>query len=234
MAVVTVSRQLGSAGDLIAAAAAKQLGYELIDKDLITDVAKEANVPEEEVERFDEQATSPIKQFLHGLITPSKAVPVPPAMLWGLEYPYEVSASLLAEKNAVSEASHFLDHESYLNFLKAAVDRLAERDRVIIVGRGSQILLNGRPNVLHLRTVAPQEQRVETVCQRYEVGKSQAQDMIRASDRRRATYIRRNYDVEWSDATLYHVVINTGTVPDGVAASLIVHSVNALEDNEGA
>ncbi len=229
MAVVTVSRQLGSAGDLIAAAAARELRYDLVDKDLITEVAREANVSEEEVERFDEQATSPIKQFLHSLITPSKTVPVPPAMLWGLEYPYEVSASLLAEDGADSEDRHFLDHQSYLQFLRATVNRLHGRGSVVIVGRGGQAILKEEDDVVHIRTVAPIDHRVKTVCSRYDVAEGEAKEMIRSSDRRRSAYVKSNYGLDWSDGSNYHLVINTGSVPDDVAAILVGGAVRALE-----
>ena len=231
MAVVTVSRQLGSAGDLVAAAAAKELGYDHVDKDLITEVAREANVSEEEVERFDEQATSPVKQFLHSLITPSKSVPVPPAMLWGLEYPYEVSASLLAEAGADSEDRHFLDHDSYLQFLGAAVERLYSRGNIVIVGRGGQALLRDKPEVVHIRTVASMDHRIQTVRKRYDVNEGEAKEMIRSSDRRRSAYVKTNYDLDWSDASNYHVIINTGSVPDDVAATLVKDAVRALEEN---
>lgn len=229
MAVVTVSRQLGSAGDLIAAAAARELGYDHVDKDLITEVAKEANVSEEEVERFDEQATSPVKQFLHSLITPSKSVPVPPAMLWGLEYPYEVSASLLAEDGADSEDRHFLDHDSYQQFLRAAVERLHGRAQIVIVGRGGQAILKDREDVVHVRTVAPMDHRIRTVRDRYGVDEGEAKDMIRSSDKRKSAYVKTNYNLDWSDPANYHVILNTGTVPGTVAASLVKSAVNALE-----
>ena len=229
MAVVTVSRQLGSAGDLVAAAAAKELGYDHVDKDLITEVAREANVSEEEVERFDEQVTSPVKQFLHSLITPSKSVPVPPAMLWGLEYPYEVSASLLAEAGADSEDRHFLDHDSYLQFLGAAVERLYSRGNIVIVGRGGQALLRDKPEVVHIRTVASMDRRIQTVRKRSDVNEGEAKEMIRSSDRRRSAYVKTNYDLDWSDASNYHVIINTGSVPDEVAATLVKDAVRALE-----
>lgn len=230
MAVVTVSRQLGSAGDLIAAAAARKLGYDHVDKDLITEVAREANVSEEEVERFDEQATSPVKQFLHSLITPSKSVPVPPAMLWGLEYPYEVSASLLAEAGADSEDRHFLDHDSYLQSLGAAVERLYSRGNIVIVGRGGQALLKDKPDVVHIRTVASMDRRIQTVRKRHDVNEGEAKEMIRSSDRRRSAYVKTNYDLDWSDASNYHVIINTGSVPDDVAATLVRDAVRALEE----
>ncbi len=138
MAVVTISRQLGSIGDLVARRTAERLSYDWVDKDLITEVAREANVPESEVEKYDELSESSVKRFIRSLITPSRSVPVPPAMLWGLEFPYEVSAALLSDDAALTEEKHLLDQQDYLKFLQSAVDRLYKRGNVIIVGRGDR------------------------------------------------------------------------------------------------
>jgi len=227
MPVVTVSRQLGSAGDLVAARAAEILGYDLVDKNLITEVAREANVPESEVEKYDEQAESPVKRFLRSLITPSRSVPVPPAMLWGLEFPYEVSTALLAEDAALDEERHLLDQREYLKFLQAAVQRLSKRDNVIIVGRGGQAILGGDPNTLHIRTVAPLNARIRMVVKRRGLSRAEARDTIQKSDKRRAAYLKDNYGIDWNDAVLYHLILNTGRTSQDASARLIVEMAQA-------
>ncbi len=74
MAVITVSRQLGSIGDLVARRASEILSCDFVDKNLITEVAREANVPESEVEKFDEQTHSAVKRFIHSLRTRKEAI----------------------------------------------------------------------------------------------------------------------------------------------------------------
>ncbi len=233
MSVVTISRQLGSIGDLVARRAAELLEYEWVDKDLITEVAKEANVPESEVEKFDERSQSAVKRFVHGLITPSQSVPVPPAMLWGLEFPYEVSAALLADDAALNEERHLLDQRDYLKFLQAAVNRLYKRDRTIIVGRGGQAILGELPNTIHVRTVAPLETRVKVVMERrrIETGK-EAKEVVLGSDKRRSAYIKDNYGIDWDDTTNYHLTINTGKTSEEMAARLIEQAARHVDTEE--
>ncbi|MDE2997572.1 MAG: cytidylate kinase-like family protein [Gemmatimonadota bacterium] len=229
MAVVTVSRQLGSIGDFVACRASEVLSYDFVDKDLITEVAREANVPESEVEKFDEQAQSAVKRFIHSLIVPSRSAPTPPAMLWGLEFPYEVSAALLAGDATVNEEEHLLDQRDYLRFLQATVHRLRKRDRVIIVGRGGQAILRDDPNTLHVRTVAPLERRIQVVMERLKPSnRKEAGELIQKSDRRRAAYLKDNYRISWDDPALYHVVVNTGRTSLESAARIIQRAVNAL------
>ena len=49
------------------------MGYDLVEKALITEIAREANVSESEVERFDERIESPVKGFLRSLVTPFRS-----------------------------------------------------------------------------------------------------------------------------------------------------------------
>ncbi len=55
MAVITVSRQIGSGGLAIAARVAEALGYRLYDRQLLIDAAEYIGVRPETVERVDEQ-----------------------------------------------------------------------------------------------------------------------------------------------------------------------------------
>ena len=234
MAIVTLSRQMGSGGDIVAARAAELLSYDLVDKTLITEVAREANVPESEVARFDERMESAVKRFLRGLVTPSRSVPVPPAMLWGLEFPYEVSAALIASGNVASEEAHFLDQKSYLQFLQTTVHRLWERDRVVLCGRGGMMILKDRPRTLSVRTVAPSEFRIRHVMERIEISREKAVERIQKGTRRRAAYIRANYGVDWEDATLYHLILNTEWLGLEGAARVIADAARQVDQQEKA
>jgi cytidylate kinase len=217
----------------VARRAAELLDYEWGDKDLITEVAKEANVPESEVEKFDERSQSAVRRFIHGLITPSQSVPVPPAMLWGLEFPYEVSAALLADDAALSEERHLLDQRDYLKFLQAAVNRLYKRDRMIIVGRGGQAILGNKVDTIHIRTVAPMDTRIEVVMERRGIGTvKEAKDIILGSDKRRSAYIKDNYGIDWNDITNYHLTINTGKTSEEMAARLIQQAARHIDAGE--
>ena len=55
MAVITVSRQIGSGGSAIAARVAENLGYRLYDRQLLVDAAEYVGVRAEALERVDEQ-----------------------------------------------------------------------------------------------------------------------------------------------------------------------------------
>jgi cytidylate kinase len=64
MSAVTISRQLGSFGDQIAEQVAGQLGYQLVERDLINQAARRAGAPEMALEVIDELGLLGVKPSL--------------------------------------------------------------------------------------------------------------------------------------------------------------------------
>lgn len=56
-----------------------------------------------------------------------------------------------------------------------------------------------------------------------------AQDLIEKRDIASADYLKRFYNVDWSDAGIYHLVINTGKLSIENAAGLIVDLIRQFE-----
>lgn len=93
------------------------------------------------------------------------------------------------------------------------------------------MILQGKPDVLHVRVEAPLEMRVQRVkdelkesLHAYDASidlRRKAQDMVVERDSASADYIKRFYNAAWNDATLYHVVINMGRVNILQAAEIV-------------
>ena len=105
---------------------------------------------------------------------------------------------------------------------------LAQEGNVLIMGRGGQVVLRKHPSALHVQIVAPLAHRVQVVMASQGLSKREAQSRVRASDRARSDYLRRYYDVDWLDPTLYHLIINTGRIPISTAVELIIAAQQAL------
>lgn len=111
--------------------------------------------------------------------------------------------------------------ESYVAMLGDVVRAIADEGHVVIVGRGAQVILAGRPDAFHVRVTAPFPVRVTRVQQRTGQPRPQAAERVRASDQARAEYLRRFYHVDWRDPLLYDIVINTERVSKRTAVRLI-------------
>lgn len=232
MAVITMSRELGTRGIDIAARAAELLGYEVVDKRLITEVAQAANVPEHEVEQFDEQEESGIKAFLLGLLFAEGmkgTTETYPSYTWAMDFPYQVPLYLPPQEAETTEEVYFLDRAQYLQFTQATIRRLYQHGNVIIVGRGGMMVLRDLPGVLHVRVFASEEFRAEVVMAAEDIDYQAALKKIRLSDRRRAAYLRRHYHVQWDDPSLYHLLINAERVTVETAAHTIAAAAKSLE-----
>ncbi len=188
MRAITVSREYGSGGGEIAARLAGRLGWTLVDHEVVEQVARALGVTEEEAEAYDEHSDNLISRVLSSLTLIQPAVPV-------------------AVPVQISTASPLYD-QARRKVVQAAVDA----GHVVIVGRGGQVLLADRRDVLHVRVVAPLEERIAYVMQREGLDHATAQARISAKDRDRAHFLQTAHHRDPADACLYDIVVNTGII----------------------
>ena len=116
----------------------------------------------------------------------------------------------------------------YHEKVTAVIEELAAEKNVLLVGRGGQMALAGRPGVLHVRVIAPHARRVATVQARCGISVAAAAARIAASDRARAGYLHRDYGVKWDDPALYDLVLNMAQMDVAVAADVVCLAATAL------
>lgn len=221
MAIVTISREMGSGGKEAAVKVAEQLGCGCIDKELIVEVAREAGVPEEEVERYDERVVHPVKEWLRELLVePWDAIVNPPQT---------VSLAEAGGLNVlVPGEEHVLDSEEYHDFLQMVITRLWRRGRGVILGRGAQCVLADHRYTLHVRLTAPFDIRCGRVMYRYGMSQDEASTLIRDEDKKRAQYLHKHYRADWADPTLYHMTFNTGMMSIDDTVGIIADSARRI------
>lgn len=198
MCTITISREHGSGGGEIARRIARRLEWNLIDHEAVLRIAKELGVSEEEAEAHDERKAGFLEQLLTTMqgIEPSLYTNVPPDVL----------------TNA----------QDYREALEHVITRAAEEKHVVIVGRGSQVLLRDRRDVLHIRVVASTEQRIPYIMQREGVDKDVARKRIHDKDIDRIRYLESAYNLNPTDAHHYDLTINTDVLDLDSAADLII------------
>jgi cytidylate kinase len=117
---------------------------------------------------------------------------------------------------------------AYRDQIERIIRELADEGNVVIVGRGGQIVLRERPDVLHIRVVAPLETRAAWLQQEKGIPLEAAQTSLAKSDKSRADYLRRSYKVQVSDPALYHLTINTGLLDLSQASRLVIQALQEL------
>ena len=225
MAVVAVSRQLGTGADEICRLAAEETGYELVDKKLISDVAEAAQVAEADVRNYDEVDERGIRGFVRHIMFPehmSTAAAFAPGPA-----PF-VAVPVTTIEYPEPKLEHFLDRDEYQDQLRRLLESLARRGNVIVVGRASTLLLANRHDVVRVRFRASEQNRISLLVdagRRYE----DAREEVRRSDRQRSAYVHNAFHCDWDDPDLYDVIINTGAVNQQMAAEILVAAIRARE-----
>jgi len=238
MTVITVSRQRGSKGSYIALEVAKRLGLRYLDREIMDSVARETGVSVERVEAIEERAGR-LANVMRLLGARPKLPPVASASLRE-QAAFEDRVGMLIDRGGLSREAaitrlstggglEYAPSTDYLELVTSVILECAAQGQAMIVGRGGQVILRGQPGVLHVQIMARFETRVYNVIQREGVKWREAALRVRTADEQRAGYMRRFYNVDWLDSSLYDLVINTDHLPCDAAVELIVQAARAVE-----
>ncbi len=196
MHAVTISREYGSGGGEIAARLARQLGWQLIDHAIISRTARELEVHETEVEKHD-------YEYVEG---------TRPGILDRILEQFVPSAPMTGGGGIFVRPSLSADTLAYQETMRNIITAVATTGHVVIVGRGGQVLLADRNDVLHIRVVAPLEQRVAYVVSREGLDLEAARKRVQAKDQARTRYMQTQFHSQHEDPHLYDLVINTAVL----------------------
>ncbi|HEY5668531.1 MAG TPA: cytidylate kinase-like family protein [Anaerolineales bacterium] len=225
MSVITISRQYGSGGDEIAELICHNTGYQLFDKHILARAAFEAGISDQEVIDYSEDNYM-VKNFL--------------ARLFGISRPIAQLRVWKEGKDGVRVAEEIqLNEEHALSLVRKAIEYAYEIGNIVIMGRGGQVILKDKPDVIHVRIEADIEDRLVRV-RSYPEQKTQpfsdsvearraAQDIIESFDTGSADYLKRFYGVDSSDPLLYHFIINTSKFSIEHSANLITQVAQQIK-----
>jgi len=106
--------------------------------------------------------------------------------------------------------------------------KLTELGGVVIVGRAGNIITAKVPHVLHVRLVAPLDDRIDRICRDDRKSPAEALAFCREEDAARARYVKTYYHADIDDPQHYHLVINTSRVGYDNTARLIADALLRL------
>lgn len=213
MAVITVSRRYGSGADEVAARICDMLGYRYFDKGVMAKMASEFHWSAGEVVDFSEE-----KYEVPGFLDRFRG---PRVVAQTRSWREDVSGRRVP---AVEE----LDEEQAIRMVQSAIETAYGYDNIVILGRGGQAILKGKPGVLHVRIDAPLDDRVRRTQNQENISQREAQRQIATRDRAAEDYVKRFYDIDWSDSEHYHLIINSGKWDVEAVARLVVNAVSQL------
>jgi cytidylate kinase len=195
--VLTVNREYGSGGGSIAQTIAEWLGWKLLDKDIIDAIAYAAHVDSKVVRHYDEHVDSWLSRLNQKTMH---------------------SAALAAGLELGDDA--VFDAEAIVKISQKIIERAHTDGNCVIVGRGSQCVLQNNPDVFHVFVYAPIKERIERL--RGRLGKGvDIEQQIRTVDEERAKYLQEFYGKKWCSAHLYDLMISSRTDEDATARTIL-------------
>jgi predicted AAA+ superfamily ATPase len=126
------------------------LGYSYFDKRALIDEALKLGLTEQEIVDFSEENYK-AKNLLENLFMPGPRV---------------ISSTLVefeTEDGIVKRYVRHLDEIDCIGTIRKVIKAAYARGNVVIVGRGGQVVLQRKPDVLHVMLIAPMDIRVQRV-----------------------------------------------------------------------
>ncbi len=201
--IITLEREYGSGGALIAKTLAQRLGWRHWDEEITAEIARAANIDQREAQRCDER----VDPFLYRL--------------------FKVYARGSYERTLGLGDSRVFDTDCMVEMLQKVIEDIASRGNCVIVGRGAPYFLRNRADAFHVFIYASDEEKIRRI---KSIGKTEkeAQQLVAEVDRERADFIRHYFGKQWPHRPLYNIMINS-KFGDEFVIDTILQNIEALE-----
>ena len=225
MPVITITGRTASGAREVGPLVASLLGIDFVDQQLMVQAAQRCGVPVGVVAERDERYAS-FRQRVAGVINTilerSAASGADP--MAGPGSMEAVLARSYADVALEKEEIDFSD-QTYLETVSAIINELAASGSIVILGRGSQMILADHKDTLHVLCVAPKELRYNRYAEREGIGMEEAKRRADEIDRARDAFYKKFWKVDVQDPRLYDLTIDTSHFSSEQAAGLIAAAV---------
>jgi cytidylate kinase len=189
---------------------AHELKADLLESQIIDEVAHRLQLPKEEVEAEDEHPGTLLGRLLVALGSASSEPLIPP------------EATAWSPPNADPT---FDTRKAVLQITQHVIQEAARGGNVVIVGRGGAYILRDFPDALHVFLRAAENVRIKATMARFNVGEEEARRRAKQADENWTAYIKQVYGHDRHHPGHYDIVLDTGrlgyeSVVDAILAAL--------------
>ena len=237
MAIITINGPLGAGAVSVGQMVAESLEINFYDRLVFTQAAKLVGSPvgaliakEQKVDRFRDR----LGRFLQTMLERSamSGVSGEPYFGRGIEnLPPETFMEMMGEG---ASANRPVDDKTFLEATEKVVKDIYEAGNAVIIGRGANAILADNPGTFHVGLIAPLEVRVQTLMQRENYTREEAESYGAELERAHEHFFRRFFNYNPNDPTHYHAMLNMGRMTPKTAAEFIVHATSAVVSGSAA
>ena len=194
--IITVSRQFGSGGRIIARNVAEKLGWKYYDRELIEKIAEKSGLAKEFIEERGEYATS------------------------GQNLVYSVPS----EFGGFSSGQSVFDKLYVIQY--NIIKELAEKEPCVIVGRCADYVLRERNDCFNVFIYAGMDFRIQRATEGYNIETKNMSKFLEDRDKRRRLYYKYNTDRTWGDVANYDMCLKCDSIGMDKCAELILGAIS--------
>ena len=200
--LITVSASYGAGGSVVAPALAERLGVSFLQRVTTSEGRVAEPGPCDEQMTAEEVKATPVHRLLAHF---TQAMPAGPTQ---------------------SPPSTHHQDQLLRGHGEAGIHRLVAAGGGVILGRAAAVVL-GKDRGYHVRLDGPPARRVAQGAAIEGISEEQARERLRAADKARTAYVRRLYRADPTDASLYHLVIDSTAIPLDTVTELILAAARA-------
>jgi len=182
--IITVEREYGAGGSLVAAELARRKGWQLLDQQLTCEIAKLAAVDETAVARHSEKCDP----LLHRLAK----------VFWRGSH----------ERSLPIPDNTMFDTDAMVNLAHRIIEEKGREGNCVIVGRGGPYILRHRQDTFRVFVYGSREEKIRRLV-RLKMDPRHSEEMVDTIDHERAAFVRKYFNAEWPSRHLYHMLLNS-------------------------
>ncbi len=182
--IITMEREFASGGNEIGRRVAKKLGIELYDRNILIEAAKRLEIPAIYVEQLEETAPGSI------IFNLSKTA---------------IGGGHKDHSNLPMAERLFLEE-------KKIIEEIVEKQDCVIVGRCASYILKDRPDCLKVFVHADKEYRLKRAIETEKHAKTEADEYLRKSDKRRSGFYNVHTGWKWGDMEHFDICLDSGSL----------------------
>jgi cytidylate kinase len=205
--VVCISAADGSGGEQVGARVARQLGFRLVDEEIVSQAAERAGIAQDAMADV-EQRRSVVSRVLREMLSASSDS----AAAVGFMAPPQI-------ESIPTDAS-------MRGVIRSVILDVAESGEAVIVSHAASHALADRPDALRILITAGPETRHERIAAAGDLSAKDADKRLTRGELNRADYIKRFYGISQELPTHYDLVINSDRVSVDQAVELVVRAAS--------
>ena len=193
--IITIERPYASGGSEIGKKLAEALGYKLFDRNILTEAAKNLDIPPLYISNLDETSSG------------------------GFIFNFSKTAKGNANENFLPMAERLFAEE------KRIIEKAASEGGCVIVGRAAGYILRDRKDCLRVFVHADKEFRIQRAIEKEGLNRTDAENTIKKIDKRRKGFYDSVTEWKWGDPEFFEVCFDSSKLGIELCTKLLVEAV---------